>query len=247
MKACLALFLLLTNILMAQGKCQLDTINQLMQQKKHEAAITSLHQVLSRGYESADIYYNLGTAYLKTNDIGRAVLFLSKANLYQPNDSAIVLNLNIAKAKRLTQSVETQSTWIGQLYDKMLYGVSGNLLAVLSIIIAFCIVPLVYMWLFFKNRNYRKIGFFSLIPVLFLLVALLIITIQKNTMLQRDGISVVINNGVALLEGPAGLSTQLMVNSGDEVKILKIKGNFVKIRLTLGQEGWLDISNILSI
>ena len=66
-------------------------------------------------------------------------------------------------------------------------------------------------------------------------------------MLQRDGISVVINNGVALLEGPAGLSTQLMVNSGDEVKILKIKGNFVKIRLTLGQEGWLDISNILSI
>ena len=203
--------------------------------------------MLSRGYESADIYYNLGTAYLKTNDIGRAVLFLSKANLYQPNDSAIVLNLNIAKAKRLTQSVETQSTWIGQLYDKMLYGVSGNLLAVLSIIIAFCIVPLVYMWLFFKNRNYRKIGFFSLIPVLFLLVALLIITIQKNTMLQRDGISVLINNGVALLEGPAGLSTQLMVNSGDEVKILKIKGNFVKIRLTLGQEGWLDISNILSI
>jgi len=68
-------------------------------------AISSYTKVLDEGYESADLYYNLGNACFKTDDLASAILYYEKALKLSPNDDDIVFNLNVANS-RITDKIE---------------------------------------------------------------------------------------------------------------------------------------------
>jgi tetratricopeptide (TPR) repeat protein len=60
-------------------------------------------QILRSGFEHPDIYYNLGNAYFKVNDLGRAVLNYRRAERFTPSDPDLAENLRSAKSKVLDQ------------------------------------------------------------------------------------------------------------------------------------------------
>ncbi|UCC43222.1 MAG: tetratricopeptide repeat protein [Candidatus Zixiibacteriota bacterium] len=70
--------------------------NELYESKEFGQAIQKYESILSQGLQSAPLYYNLGNAYFKSGDLGRAILNYHRAARLDPGNSDIAENLSFA-------------------------------------------------------------------------------------------------------------------------------------------------------
>jgi tetratricopeptide (TPR) repeat protein len=71
--------------------------NGLYGDGKYAEAATAYEQILAQGIESGAVQYNLGNAYLKAGDVGRAVLAYERARRLIPGDPDLAANLGFAR------------------------------------------------------------------------------------------------------------------------------------------------------
>ena len=64
----------------------------------YQAAIDVYQAILADNSVSPEIFYNLGNAYYKTSEIGKAILNYERALLLDPSDSDIRFNLELAQS-----------------------------------------------------------------------------------------------------------------------------------------------------
>jgi tetratricopeptide (TPR) repeat protein len=72
--------------------------NQLYQQGDFVGAVSAYEAVLAAGFESAALHYNLGNAYFKAGDLGRAILAWERARVRTPSDPDVLANLELARS-----------------------------------------------------------------------------------------------------------------------------------------------------
>jgi tetratricopeptide (TPR) repeat protein len=72
--------------------------NHLYQEGDFTGALEAYRAILQSGFESADLYYNLGNAYFKTGDLGRSILSYERALRVKPRDPDIQANLELARS-----------------------------------------------------------------------------------------------------------------------------------------------------
>ena len=71
--------------------------NGLYGDGKYAEAAAAYEQILAQGIESGAVQYNLGNAYLKAGDVGRAVLAYERARRLIPGDPDLAANLGFAR------------------------------------------------------------------------------------------------------------------------------------------------------
>jgi tetratricopeptide (TPR) repeat protein len=71
--------------------------NGLYGDSKYAEAAAAYEQILAQGIESGAVQYNLGNAYLKAGDVGRAVLAYERARRLVPGDPDLAANLGFAR------------------------------------------------------------------------------------------------------------------------------------------------------
>ncbi len=86
--------------------------NQRYQERDFEAAIEAYEAVLSAGYESAPLHYNLGNAYFKSGDLGRAILAWERSRVLSPNDPDVAANLMLASSLTVDDVQPLQRFWL---------------------------------------------------------------------------------------------------------------------------------------
>jgi len=72
--------------------------NQLYQEGDFPGAVEAYEAVRSAGFESADLHYNLGNAYFKEGQLGRAILEWERALTMAPGDPDATANLELARS-----------------------------------------------------------------------------------------------------------------------------------------------------
>lgn len=92
----LALALLVASGVEAQQEI-FEQGNQLYQEGDFYGAISAYEAVLSAGFSSADLHYNLGNAYFKNGDLGRSILAWERALALSPGDPDALANLELAR------------------------------------------------------------------------------------------------------------------------------------------------------
>ncbi|MEB2286055.1 MAG: hypothetical protein B6D46_03830 [Polyangiaceae bacterium UTPRO1] len=73
--------------------------NTLYGEEKYPEAIAAWEKVLHAGVESGNLYFNLGNAWFKTGNVGRAVLAYERARRLMPRDPDLRANLDYARAR----------------------------------------------------------------------------------------------------------------------------------------------------
>jgi hypothetical protein len=74
-----------------------DSANRLYEQSKFSDAVTAYEGIVRTGYVSAPVYFNLGNAYFKSGQIGRAIEAYRIAERLAPRDPDIRANLAFAR------------------------------------------------------------------------------------------------------------------------------------------------------
>lgn len=72
--------------------------NQRYQDGDYAAAVQAYQAVLTAGFESSDLHYNLGNAHFKSGELGRAILEWERALALRPGDPDATANLELARS-----------------------------------------------------------------------------------------------------------------------------------------------------
>lgn len=88
------------------------------------------------GVENGRLYYNLGNAYFRMDDLGRAILSYRRAELFLPGDADLMANLASARNRRMDRfeldtSAKAMRTLLFWHYD-LSFGLRRLLLAIFS-------------------------------------------------------------------------------------------------------------------
>ena len=215
---------------------------------EYQQAIKDYEALLKQG-ASADLYYNLGNAYYRTENITRAVLNYERALLLSPGDRDIRFNLQIAQAKTIDKIVPESEMFFFTWYRSLVNLMSVDGWARTSLASLALLIMLLLIYLFSDRIWLRKIGFFGGIVLLLLFVVSNVFAWQqKQNLFYRKG-AIVIVPSVTVKSTPANNGTDLFIlHEGTKVNITdgSMKG-WKEIRIADGKEGWIESKQIEEI
>ena len=214
----------------------------------YQQAIKDYQEILKTGV-SSEIYYNIGNAYYRTDNITQALLAYERALQLSPGDNDIRFNLQYARSKTIDKiTPETEMffvTWYNSLVNFTSVDRWANT-AIVSIVMA---LLLILVFLFAPQMWARKSGFYgSAVFLLLFAFANLFAFQQKHELGTKQG-AIVIAPTVNVKKTPAASGTDVFViHEGTRVDITdRGMKQWRGIKLADGREGWLKTSQIEEI
>ena len=214
----------------------------------YQQAIKDYQEILKTGV-SSEIYYNLGNAYYRTDNITQALLAYERALQLSPGDNDIRFNLQYARSKTIDKiTPETEMffvTWYNSLVNFTSVDRWANT-AIVSIVMA---LLLILVFLFAPQMWARKSGFYGSAVFLLLFAFANLFAFQQKHELETKQGAIVIAPTVNVKKTPAASGTDVFViHEGTRVDITdRGMKQWRGIKLADGREGWLKTSQIEEI
>lgn len=214
----------------------------------YQQAIKDYQEILKTGV-SSEIYYNLGNAYYRTDNITQALLAYERALQLSPGDNDIRFNLQYARSKTIDKiTPETEMffvTWYNSLVNLTSVDRWANT-AIVSIVMA---LLLILVFLFAPQMWARKSGFYGSAVFLLLFAFANLFAFQQKHELETKQGAIVIAPTVNVKKTPAASGTDVFViHEGTRVDITdRGMKQWRGIKLADGREGWLKTSQIEEI
>lgn len=215
------------------------------QKGNYKQAIADYQELLKSGV-SADLYYNLGNAYYRTDNITQALLAYERASLLSPGDDDIHFNLQMARAKTIDKITPASEMFFVIWYRSVVNMMSVDGWAYTAIISMLLVIVFVMAYLFSERVAVQKVGFFAgAFFCLLFIFSNIFAGQQRHEMVERNG-AIVISPSANVRETPAVNSTSLFViHEGTRVEITdKTMNDWRNIRLADGREGWIKTDQI---
>ena len=215
---------------------------------QYQQAINDYEALLKQG-ASAEIYYNLGNAYYRTENITRAVLNYERALLFSPGDRDIRFNLQLAQSKTIDKIIPESEMFFVTWYHALVNLMSIDGWARTALVLLALVIVLSLAYLFSERIWLRKLGFFAGLALLVLFVLSNIFAWQqKQNLVHRKG-AIVMEPSVTVKSTPAKNGTDLFIlHEGTKVTVTDatMKG-WKEIRLADGKEGWIESNKLETI
>ena len=210
-----------------------------------QQAIKDYESLLKQG-ASAELYYNLGNAYYRTENITRAVLNYERALLLSPGDADIRFNLQIARSKTIDKIVPESEMFFVTWYRSLVNIMSVDGWGRMALVSLALVIVLFLVYLFSARVWMQKLGFFGGGALLLVFVLSNIFAWQQSqNLLHRKG-AIIIAPSVAVKSTPAQNGTDLFIlHEGTKVVITDgSMKDWLEIRLADGKKGWLESKKI---
>lgn len=198
-------------------------------------AVQGLEAIAAEGVRNGQLYYDIGNAHLKNNDLGRAILWYERALNLLPNDPDLRFNYDYARS--LTKDAQDENAnALTRILFFWNYQLSARTVILLALIFNLFFWSLALAWRLFRRRGLRRAALAALIPA-----AVFILTAAYNyyeTAHQTQAI--VLPEKIAVRSGLEPTSTALFeLHAGARVRIVKTMKDHVQIRFSEDKIGWI--------
>lgn len=222
--------------------------NEYYNQGEYEKAINSYQQIEAQEVISAELYFNLGNSFYKSNNIAESIFYYERALLLNPQDKEIRDNLGYAQNMRIDAIETIPKSFFQSLGNKIIFFLSIkqlSILALLSVLFSLC----AYMVFRESIDSSRKRTSFTL-SILFLITGLTSFGLSRIALSeeQKDRPAILFGKEVLLRAEPnQGSEVFITLHEGTKVDILDIFEDFSKIKLANGQTGWIEKNDLKEI
>ena len=213
--------------------------------QQYQQAIADYEALLKKGV-SADVYYNLGNAYYRTDNITRAVINYERALLLSPGDPDIRVNLQLARSKTIDKITPESEMFFVTWYRSLVNIMSVDGWATMSLVSLAIAIILALCYLFSGRVWMQKTGFFGALAMIVIFgLSNLFAWQQKDQLVNRTG-AIVISPAAAVKSTPANGGTDLfIIHEGTKVEITDSSmKEWKEVRIADGKEGWIKASMI---
>lgn len=219
--------------------------NQDYKNKAWDKAIAGYSKLLSNGQESAAVYFNMGNASFKKNDLPNAILYYEKARKLNPGDADIQYNLKIANA-RIVDKIDV----LPELFYKRWWNDTRSFFTAdgwaWSALISLCLFFTFFtFYLVLRSSSLRRTSFFTSLLVLLFFVLSMVFSSQSYNLIINQREAIVFEPAVPVKSSPDETGTDLfMLHEGTKVKILDNVGDWYRVAIASGSDGWVTSQSL---
>jgi tetratricopeptide (TPR) repeat protein len=233
----------------AQSPDQLyQQADSLYQQKRFAEARELYEAVVSNGYVSGDLLYNLGNTYYRLGDLGRAILNYERARRYLPGDDDLRHNLQLANLRVVDRIEPTPRLFLWDWWDGIKGAISAQSAVWLVFVCLLLLAAAAITMMLSRAYGVRKIALISGLVAVFLLAFTVVLAIQKIAETDRQDEAVVVAEITTVKNSPDQRSTDAFVlHAGVKVRLIDSVNDWVQIRLVDGKVGWMERAAVVTI
>ena len=248
MKKIFTLILLVFSLvnLYADEKGELWTkANDAYSMGQYETALNDYIEIEKNGYHSYRLYYNMGNAWYKTGNMGKAILYYEKALKLNPAGEDALNNLQIAKLQTLDKiDVLPEfivSTWIKDIRNLM--SSNGWGYTAVGLFAVVCILLLLFK--FAPTTGGRKLSFVlaCVVFMFFIFAVLFAFSLRAKAKSEDNAVVMVPVSNVKSAPNSTG-NNLFILHEGSKVEILEQAGKWCRIEISDGRQGWLEEKDI---
>src|SRR5947208_10191254 len=220
----------------AQPNAEFAKANEEYAQGHFKEAITGYEALVHGGQWNANLFYDLGNAYFRTRDFGRAILNYERALALDQHHPEATANLQIARDE--SRALELQPTRL----ERYLQFASINQYSIAAEV-AFWLGIFGIAALMFARRRSAALVSLSILSLLVCAMAVWAIHTVDNGSKGR-ALAIVTGNDVqARLATADTANSVLALPAGSEIKILSTRGDWMYAALPNDLRGWIQTKN----
>jgi hypothetical protein len=187
----------------------------------------------------------LGNAHYKLNNIGPSIYYYEKALQLDPNDSEVKNNLAFAENARIDAIEPLPKTVFSKWYQAIAGILSYEGWAMVSVGGSILFTVLFLLYYFATGEKRKRILFVSAMLAIVILIVALVLAFSTYGDAQNDRPAIIFSEEVEVKSEPnMGSSSSFLLHEGTKVQILAEEGNWVRIELSDGKDGWMPSSDL---
>lgn len=222
--------------------------NNLYKVGEYEQAIDVYNSILAQGYISAPLYYNLGNAYFRTDNLAAAILNYERALKIEPLDKDVQQNLEYANSKTHDRFNKVPELFITKWFNAVLGWFTISQWGVATIILMVLVCVSVVVFLLANSYRIRQVSFYVGIVMLVLLVCSYVNANVLNNRMENLKYAIVMQPTAMVKSSPDENSAdKFLVHEGCKVEIEDNVNNWCKVKLSDGNTGWVEDSSLENI
>jgi tetratricopeptide (TPR) repeat protein len=224
------------------------TGNDLYAKGQYYYAINVYEQVVDSGYGSAELFFNLGNAYYKVNNIALAILNYERAKKMNPWDKDIKHNLAIANARIVDKIDVIPEFFLKSWIAKIVNITSSDYWAILSISAFILFLVLVLIYLFSSRIALKKLSFWLGILIFIISVTSFYSSLKRKQFLTSRNSAIIISPTVTAKSSPDEWGVDLFViHEGTRVIVMDSIDMWNEIKISDGKRGWINRTDLAKI
>lgn len=230
----------------------IDTVfsdaNSAYKNRAFEEAINLYQSIVDSGYESAELYYNIGNAFFKTGQFPRAILNYERALNLEPNDEDIKFNLAKSQTYVVDKIEAIPEFFIKTWFSNLIIKLPSNTWAGLALL-AFLLSVSGFLVFFLTRKTLLKRSVFTVSVLLVTgFVVLGFFSLRSKAYVENSNTAIVMTPTVTVKSSPDndGLDV-FIIHEGSKVSILRNLAGWYEIRIADGKQGWLKEEDVEKI
>jgi tetratricopeptide (TPR) repeat protein len=214
--------------------------NEAYSRKDYANAILLYEELINKGYKDAMVYYNLGNAYFKDNQLAKSLLCYERALRLSPGNEDVKHNISFVNQQTIDK-IEVQpefflKTWVYTLRDLF----TVELWAITSIVLV-CIGCICIALLLILSSARWRMGLFvtACMVVMIAVLSIVFSCMQKNNINRKDE-AIIMQKIITIKSTPDVSGTDLFtVHEGIKIQITDKAGSWIEVRFSNGNKGWI--------
>jgi tetratricopeptide (TPR) repeat protein len=230
----------------------MSTANHLYDTGQFSQAAQGYQQLVDQGFTDSALFYNLGNAYFKQADYGRAILNYRRAEQLAPRDADIKANLELARTQIVDQApeVETHESLLSSMgrWTEQWLTVNELAIAVLVVWVLFVILMIIFSHIP-QATMLREGAQYLVIVTALVLIAGIAGLGSRLYLVNTQAEAVVLAQEVNVTSGPgAHYVTEFTLHNGAEVRWLESRGTWTRLALADDKlQGWVPTTALETV
>ena len=229
----------------AQNDVVFDKANTLYNEGKYADAISQYESILATRNHSAALYFNLGNAHYKLNNIGPSIYYYEKALLLAPNDADIKNNLAFAENAKVDAIESLPKTIFYKWYHTISDVLTFDGWAYSTVLFSICFMLFFLIYYFSYSERIKRLFFAAAtFSIVFIGMSLsMAYSIYDDAIKNQPAI--IFAESIEVREAPnLGSEISFTLHEGTKVQILDTVNQWKEIKLTDGKIGWIENEDI---
>lgn len=190
--------------------------------EQYPKAIELYNKAIADNGTSSDLYYNLGDAYYRNGEIGKAMVSYYRSLRLDPTNEDAKQNILFVRSK-LVDKVGESGSFFSNMFETLTNCATSNTWAWISVGLFLLVVSGCCLYIFIGNVTLRKFGFFGGILCFFLTILTIVCAFHAHTL------SVAKDKGVVIVPSTILSTSPRNPKDRNEEAMLLHEGTLVKI------------------
>ena len=205
-------------------------------------------EIIEKGEHSENLYFNLGNAYYKVNDIANSILYYEKALKLNPRNKDVLNNLAFSQNMLIDKIEKLPTNQVSEFLKSISQTLNVNQWLTLGFILLYLFL-IIFILYFFSSKSVLKRNYFTAFSVL-LSLSLIFIFVGLNKFEKQKSYleAIIFENKIDFRTEPNYRSEVLFnLHEGTKVVIIEELNDWALVEIDDGNKGWIELQSIKKI